>query len=95
MSTDTLLKPSDFETLIGTDLPVRESEIALQIDAVTRLTPHALRAEPFSLVLRLPAGWQGAQGNYGLLHPALGWLEVFCTPIEPAAGCARLEAVFN
>lgn len=95
MSTDPLLKPSDFETLIGTDLPVRESEIALRINTLTRLTPHSLRAEPFALVFRLPAGLQGVQGSYQLLHPTLGWIDVFCTPIEPVDGCARLEAVFN
>lgn len=95
MPADGILKPSDFEALVGTELPLADCDIALTIEALTPHAPHALRAEPFSLVLRLPAGWRGDQGLYALVHPRLGRIEVFCTPIEPAAGCARLEAVFN
>jgi hypothetical protein len=95
MSTDAILKPSDFDTLVGTELPLADAAIALTLESVTPLRPHALREEPFALVLRLPAGWRGDQGLYALAHPRLGRVEVFCTPIEPAGGCARLEAVFN
>lgn len=95
MSAELELRPCDFETLIGTSLPLLDSGIALTVDAVTPLTPHALRAEPFALVLRLPSGWQGQQGLYTLEHPVRGRIDLFCTPVEPHDGCARLEAVFN
>jgi hypothetical protein len=93
--TTEVLEPSDFEPLLGACLGVPDAGIELTVESVTRLTPHALRAAPFALVLRLPRGWQGQQGLYTLEHPQRGRIELFCTPIEPRDDCARLEAVFN
>lgn len=89
------LVPADFADLVGTSLRLSGSELALVVDSVTPLRAHALREQPFSLVLRVPAGYQGTQGIYALEHPRLGRIEVFCAPIEPAQGQARLEATFN
>ncbi len=89
------LVPADFADLVGASLRLVDSELALVVDSVTPLRTHALREQPFSLILRVPAGYQGAQGMYALEHPRRGRIELFCAPIEPVQGQARLEATFN
>jgi hypothetical protein len=95
MSDDLSFAPADFADLIGTELRLADSELALTVDTVMPLRPHALRAEPFSLILRVPAGYKAAQGIYTFEHPRRGRIELFCAPIEPVQGQARLEATFN
>lgn len=95
MSVDQSFAPADFADLVGTELRLADSELALTVDTVTPLRAHALREQPFSLILRVPPGYRAAQGMYALEHPRLGRIELFCAPIEPVQGHARLEATFN
>lgn len=95
MSVEQSFAPADFADLVGTELRLSDSALALTVDTVMPLRPHALRAEPFSLILRVPTGYHAAQGMYALEHPRLGRIELFCAPIEPVQGQARLEATFN
>ena len=95
-----ILVPDDFRAidapllvrLPGAD-PTRPVE--LRVDTVGELPPHALRAAPFSVILRGPreAGLQ--QQTYAVEHPRLGVIELFLVPLGPDAEGARYEATFN
>lgn len=89
------LKPEHFDDLIGMQIPLTGSELALTLKSVDRLKSPSPRAQPFSLTLQAPINTQGSQGIYTLAHPQLGALEVFLVPIAPVDGFPRFEAVFN
>jgi hypothetical protein len=90
-----LIVPEDFETLLGSELPLAGTEHALEVALVERLPSPSPRAEPFSVTLLTPQGLQGHQGEYVLVHPRLGELSLFLVPIEPKDGRSRMEIVFN
>ncbi len=89
------LTVAHFSGLVGQELRIAGSEHALSVESVDVLKSPSPRTQPFSLVLRCAPGLSGRQGLYTLEHPELGALEIFLVPIEPKAGCARFEAVFN
>lgn len=90
-----LIVPDDFESLLGSKLPLAESEHALEVAQVERLPSPSPRTAPFSVTLLTPEGLHGRQGEYVLVHPKLGALTLFLVPIEPKDGRSRLELVFN
>ena len=87
--------PEHFECLIGTLLPISNSDHALEVRSVERLRSPSPRPEPFSVTLLTPTGLQGPQGMYTLVHPDLGELALFLVPIETKDGRSRMELVFN
>lgn len=89
------LTPADFEPLIGSDLPLLDSPYAFTLQAVKRLASPSPRAEPFTLSLLAPANTQGTQGNYTVVHPALGALSIFIVPVSVNDGRTSFEAIFN
>lgn len=89
------LKPEHFDDLVGEQIAVVDSALALRLVAVERLKSPSPRAQPFSLMLQAPANSRGAQGIYLLQHPQLGVLGIFLVPIAPQDGCPQFEAVFN
>jgi hypothetical protein len=94
------LVPSDFQALtepLALDVNAAGTTVAveLQVDSVTSLPAHRLRAEPFSLILRGPATPFLPQGTYALRHPRLGPIELFLVPIGRDAQAARYEVTFN
>lgn len=91
----TLIVPEDFERVLGQSLPLLGSEASLTVVAVERLHSPSPRAQPFSVLFTADGANAWAQGQYALVHPQLGELTLFLVPIEPRAGQARLEAIFN
>ena len=91
------LPAEDFESLVGSVLPVQVGEHALQfeVEAVERSRYPTGRPIPgFSLYLRC-AGPAPGQGVVRIQHPAHGELDIFVTPIGRDARGTRYEAVFN
>jgi hypothetical protein len=95
MSDITQLKPEHFEGLIGTELPIVDSDFRFTIKHVERLKSPSPRSEPFTLNLTAPVNSRGGQGIYHLQHPQLGVLEIFLVPLAPVDGQPLFEAVFN
>lgn len=89
------LKPEHFETLIGTRLPLVDTDFAFEIATVERLVSPSPRGTPFSLILLAPPQTRGDQGIYHLQHPELGILPLFLVPIDVQNGRTRFEAVLN
>ena len=89
------LKPEHFDPLVGSDLPIDDSQLAFTVNAVTRLQSPSPRGQPFTLILAAPVNARGTQGIYRLRHPELGTLEIFLVPISPVDGIPLFEAVFN
>ena len=89
------LKPEHFETLIGSNLPIVDSDFSFTIRTVERLRSPSPRSEPFTMSLTAPPNTRGVQGIYHLRHPQLGVLEVFLVPTAPVDGQPQFEAVFN
>ena len=89
------LGPEHFDDLVGSVIPIVDSEFAFTLKSVDRLKSPSPRGEPFSLTLQAPANAKGAQGIYNLQHPQLGVLAIFLVPIAPRDGYPLFEAVFN
>jgi hypothetical protein len=89
------LKPEHFESLIGANLPIADSDFSFEIGAVERLVSPSPRGTAFSLVLLAPPKTRGDQGIYHLQHPELGVLPLFLVPIDVQNGRTRFEAVLN
>lgn len=89
------LVPAHFDALVGSPLPLLDSEFVFTVQAVTRLSSPSPRGEPFTLTVLAPAGTRGAQGTYTLLHPQLGPLPMFLVPVAIIDGRSCFEAVFN
>lgn len=88
-----------FAPLQGQRFDLRaEGETAMPVALVEAhpLTAHpgAARA-PFSLVFEGPAEPLLPQATYGLVHPALGSLDIFLVPVARSPAGIRYEAVFN
>ena len=91
------LKPEDFESLIGGVLVLEVSgdPVECEITEVRRLPPHAVRAHPFSVILRGPRSRPLAQGTYPLRHPQHGRLDLFVVPVGPDQAGLCYEITFN
>ena len=54
--------------------------------------PNGLR-DPFSLIFTNPSGIELASDTYEVLHPQLGWIPMFLSPIS--SDFSRYEAAFS
>jgi hypothetical protein len=89
------LKPEHFESLVGSELPIVDSDFVFTVRLVERLKCPSPRSEPFSVTLSAPENTRGDQGTFHLKHPQLGVFEVFLVPMAPVDGKPQFEAVFN
>jgi hypothetical protein len=99
----TWLTYDDFADRIGEDFVVTaaaDEPLTLElVDAVEGSAPGGTgpdgrQRRQFSLVFRGPGAPVLGQGSRGLVHHAIGELELFLVPIGPDAVGMRYEAVF-
>ena len=91
-----------FSPFLDTDFrltdPTTGDPLVLRLTAVVAggRQPGAPRVEPFTLTFSGPPAPILQQRTYGLVHDALGSLDIFLVPIGyDASGSVRYEAVFN
>jgi uncharacterized protein DUF6916 len=70
-------------------------EIEVELAEVRRLGQAAREGDAFSLLFLSAPGPFLAQGIYGIVHPALGTLDIFIVPLGPQRGRNAYEAIFT
>ena len=101
------LVPEDFEPHIGVEfqIPYEGGELPLTLTKVDRLPPYEgppvvrgveIRKQPFILVFRSSLDLVlERQGNFPVVHPALGNLTLFLIPIAQDDTGRDYQCVFN
>jgi hypothetical protein len=91
------LGADDFEPHAGEvfRLTAQDRALDLELAQVQRLGDAMRSGGAFSLVFYAPAGPVLPQSIYPIAHPALGMLELFIVPIQPANGKQRYEVIFT
>ena len=90
-------KRDAFAEVLGTSfkLPAAGGEILdLELVEVSESKKRPFQ-ETFSLVFKLPQGYDAPQGLYEMSHEKLGSMHLFLVPIGVDENRLRLEAVFN
>ncbi|MBI5547123.1 MAG: hypothetical protein HY901_24850 [Deltaproteobacteria bacterium] len=91
----------DFRPLQGESFAFElgpERTISVLLLDVTERAAHrrpSASRNPFSIIVRAPAGTSAPQGIYGLSHPALGRLAPFFSDIGPDVEGRCYQAVFS
>ncbi len=91
------LSADDFEPHTGQvfRLTAQDGALDLELAQVQRLGTALRAGGAFSLVFHAPAGQPLPQSIYPIAHPALGAMELFVVPIQPANGKQRYEVIFT
>jgi hypothetical protein len=90
-------KRDAFAEVLGTffKLPAAEGMVLdLELVEVSESKSHAFQ-ETFSLLFKLPPGYEAPQGLYEMSHEKLGTMHLFLVPIGIEDDRLRLEAIFN